>query len=51
MGSPAVIKEKLVAGTEIPLAYSKMKNLLQGGNGAGDKEARLEGTTVCYIIV
>ena len=48
MGSPAVIKEKLVAGTEIPLAYSKMKTLLQGGDGAGDKEVVSEDIMVCY---
>lgn len=45
IGSPAVLKEKLVAGTETPLAYSKMKNLLEG-----DKVAGSVSTKVCITV-
>jgi len=45
IGSPAVFKEKLVAGTETPLAYSKMKNLLEG-----DKVAGSVSTKVCITV-
>ena len=45
IGSPAVFKEKLVAGTETPLAYSIMKNLLEG-----DKAVGSVSTKVCTTV-